>query len=84
MAEESILYKEEEKEKTLTIRKDNMGFLSKLKHHAKKLIGKQVDSPEKVAEKVTDHVEKVEKKVKKSVRKTKNKAKGLIKKVKKK
>jgi len=29
-----------------------MGFLSKLKHHAKKLIGKQVDSPEEVAEKV--------------------------------
>ena len=60
-----------------------MGFLSKLKHHVKKLIGKQVDSPEEVAEKVTDHVEKVEKKIKKSVRKTK-KPKGLIKKAKKK
>ena len=57
--------------------------MSKLKHHVKKLIGKQVDSPEKVAEKVTDHVEKVEKKIKKSVRKTK-KPKGLIKKAKKK
>ena len=53
-----------------------MGFLSKLKHHAKKLVGKQVDSPEEVAEKVTDHVEKVEKKIKKSVRKSK-KPKGL-------
>ena len=60
-----------------------MGFLSKLKHHAKKLIGKQVDSPEEVAEKVTDQVEKVEKKIKKSVRKSK-KPKGLIKKAKKK
>ena len=60
-----------------------MGFLNKLKHHAKKLIGKQVDSPEEVAEKGTDHVEKVEKKIKKSVRKTK-KPKGLIKKAKKK
>ena len=36
-----------------------MGFLNKLKHHVKKLIGKQVDSPEEVAVKVTDHVEKV-------------------------
>ena len=60
-----------------------MGFLSKLKHHAKKLIGKQVDSPEEVVEKVTDHVEKEEKKIKKSVRKSK-KPKGLIKKAKKK
>ena len=61
-----------------------MGFLSKLKHHVKKLIGKQVDSPEKVAEKVTDHVEKlVTDRPKKSVRKTK-KPKGLIKKAKKK
>ena len=60
-----------------------MGFLKKLKQHAKRLIGKQVDSPEEVAEKVTDHVEKVEKKIKKSVRKTK-KPKGLIKKAKKK
>ena len=60
-----------------------MGFLSKLKYHAKKLVGKQVDSPEEVAERVTDHVEKVEKKIKKSVRKTK-KPKGLIKKAKKK
>ena len=60
-----------------------MGFLKKLKQHAKRLIGKQVDSPEEVAEKVTDHVEIVEKKIKKSVRKTK-KPKGLIKKAKKK
>ena len=60
-----------------------MGFLSNLKHHAKKLIGKQVDSPEEVVEQVTDHVEKVEKKIKKSVRKSK-KPKGLIKKAKKK
>jgi len=59
-----------------------MGFLSKLKHHAKKLIGKQVDSPEEVAEKVTGHVEKVEKHVKKSVRKTKNKQKVLLKRLK--
>ena len=29
-----------------------MGFLSKLKHHAKKLIGKQVNSPEEVAERL--------------------------------
>ena len=58
-----------------------MGFLSKLKHHAKKLIGKHVDSPEEVTEKVTDHVEKVEKKIKKSVRKSK-KPKGLLKKLK--
>ena len=60
-----------------------MGFLKKLKQHAKTLIGNQVDSPEEGAEKVTDHVEKVEKKIKKSVRKTK-KPKGLIKKAKKK
>ena len=30
-----------------------MGLMSKLKHHVKKLIGKQVDSPEEVAKKVT-------------------------------
>ena len=67
-----------------------MGFLSKLKHHAKKLIGKQVDSVEEVAEKVTVHVEKVEKKIKNTPKKVhtpkkaKTKAKGLIKKAKKK
>ena len=60
-----------------------MGFLSKIKHYVKKLIGKQVDSPEEVVVKVTDHVEKIEKKIKKSVRKAK-KPKGLIKKAKKK
>ncbi len=77
-----------EKEKTLTIRKDNMGLMSKLKHHVKKLIGK----PEEVAERVADHVEKEEKKIKstpkkvhKSVtKKAKTKAKGLVKKAKKK
>ena len=65
-----------------------MGFLNKLKHHVKKLIGK----PEEVTERVADHVEKEEKKIKstpkkvhKSVtKKTKTKARGLIKKAKKK
>ena len=65
-----------------------MGFLSKLKYHAKKLIVKQVD----VAEKVADHVEKEEKKItstpkkvhKSGTKKAKTKARGLIKKVKKK
>ena len=36
-----------------------MGFLSKLKYHAKRLIVKQVD----VAEEVANHVEKEEKKI---------------------
>ena len=65
-----------------------MGFLSKLKYHAKRLIVKQVDAAEKVA----DHVEKKEKKItstpkkvhKSATKKAKTKARGLIKKVKKK
>ena len=65
-----------------------MGFLSKLKYHAKRLIVKQVD----VAERVADHVEKEEKKItstpkkvhKSATKKAKTKAKGLIKKAKKK
>ena len=48
-----------------------MGFLSKLKHHAKKLVGK-------VAKK---HVEEVAEEVKK-VKKTAKKVKGLVKKTK--
>jgi hypothetical protein len=65
-----------------------MGFLSKLKYHAKRLIVKQVD----VAEEVANHVEKEEKKItstpkkvhKSATKKAKTKAKGLIKKAKKK
>ena len=65
-----------------------MGFMSKLKYHAKRLIVKQVD----VAERVADHVEKEEKKItstpkkvhKSATKKAKTKAKGLIKKAKKK
>jgi len=65
-----------------------MGFLSKLKYHAKKLIVKQVD----VAERVADRVEKEEKKItstpkkvhKSATKKAKTKARGLIKKAKKK
>ena len=65
-----------------------MGFLSKLKYHAKRLIVKQVDAAEKVA----DHVEKKEKKItstpkkvhKSATKKAKTKERGLIKKVKKK
>ena len=47
------------KNNTKTIRKDNMGLMSKLKHHVKKLIGK----PEEVAERVANRVEKEEKKI---------------------
>ena len=65
-----------------------MGFLSKLKYHAKRLIVRQVD----VAEEVANHVEKEEKKItstpkkvhKSATKKAKTKAKGLIKKAKKK
>ena len=65
-----------------------MGFLSKLKYHAKRLIVKQVD----VAERVANHVEKEEKKItstpkkvhKSATKKAKTKARGLIKKAKKK
>ena len=65
-----------------------MGFLSKLKYHAKRLIVRQVD----VAEEIANHVEKEEKKItstpkkvhKSATKKAKAKAKGLIKKAKKK
>ena len=49
-----------------------MGLMSKIKHHAKRLIGK--GTPKDVAEKVVDHVEKVEKHVKKGAKKVK----GLV------